>query len=187
MKSSEVSAQDMKEISGANPDLLGHLYGNQVESGRAIELRQSQGMKVVEVLFDNFSRTQKLITLGLVDMVRHTDVYSDQEILDIVSEKNMDADLDLLRSRKVGKYGIKVESSSSSPTARYANFQNLLEIVQLFPDRIPPETVIEQSDLPNKELIIDKIVPDGTATSGQQPAASEKKKDFAAEGKEKKS
>lgn len=164
--SSQLSAEDMKEISGANPDLLGHLDGNQVESGRAIELRQAQGMKVVEVLFDNFSRTQKLITLGLVDMVRHTDVYSDEEILSLVSEKNMDVDLSLLRNRKIGKYGIKVEASSSSPTARYSNFQSLMDIVNLFPDRIPPEVVIENSDLANKETIIDKIVPVGTAVTG---------------------
>ena len=111
------------------------------------------------MLFDNFSRTQKLITLGLVDMVRHTDVYSDEEIRNIVSEKNMDADLSLLKSRKVGKYGIKIESSSSSPTARYANFMSIMEIAKLFPDRIPPEAVIENSDIANKENIIDKIVP----------------------------
>ncbi|MBW8015718.1 MAG: hypothetical protein FVQ82_05990 [Planctomycetes bacterium] len=154
-----MSGDDMKEISGANPDLLGQVIRNENESGKAIELRQAQGMKVVEVLFDNFSRTQKLITLGLVDMVRHTDVYSDEEIRNIVSEKNMDADLSLLKSRKVGKYGIKIESSSSSPTARYANFMSIMEIAKLFPDRIPPEAVIENSDIANKESIIDKIVP----------------------------
>ena len=157
--SARMSGDDMKEISGANPDLMGQAIRNENESGRAIELRQQQGMKVVEVMFDNFSRTQKLITLGLVDMVRHTDVYSDEEIRNIISEKNMDADLTLLKSRKVGKYGIKIESSSSSPIARFANFNNLMDIVKTFPDRIPPEVVIENSDLANKESIIDKIVP----------------------------
>jgi len=154
-----MSGDDMKEISGANPDLMGQAIRNENESGRAIELRQQQGMKVVEVMFDNFSRTQKLITLGLVDMVRHTDVYSDEEIRNIVSEKNMDADLSLLKSRKVGKYGIKIESSSSSPIARFANFNNLMEIVKTFPNQIPPDVVIENSDLANKENIIDRIVP----------------------------
>jgi hypothetical protein len=129
-------------------------------------------MKVVEVMFDNFSRTQKLITLGLVDMVRHTDVYSDEEIRNIVSEKNMDADLSLLKSRKVGKYGIKIESSSSSPIARFANFSNLMEIVKTFPNQIPPDVVIENSDLANKENIIDRIVPLVPAASDQQSAVS---------------
>ena len=84
--SARMSADDMKEISGANPDLLGQLMQGYQESGKAIELRQAQGMKVVEVLFDNFARTQKLLALGLVDMVRFTDVYSDEEIRAVVHE-----------------------------------------------------------------------------------------------------
>jgi len=133
------------------------IQGN--ESGRAIELRQTQGMKVVEVMFDNFSRTQKLVTLGLVDMVRHTDVYSFEEMKAIVSEKNEHVDLSLMKDRRIGRYGIKIESSSSSPIARFANFNSLMSIVEKFPDRIPPEVVVENSDLTNKESIIDKIVP----------------------------
>jgi hypothetical protein len=138
-------------------------------------------MKVVEVMFDNFSRTQKLITLGLVDMVRHTDVYSDEEIRNIVSEKNMSVDLSLLKSRKVGKYGIKIESSSSSPIARFANFSNLMEIVKTFPNQIPPDVVIENSDLANKENIIDRIVPlPETAVTGAK-VTGDKGKSFATE------
>jgi len=161
-----MSGDDMKHISGANPDLMGEALRGENESGRAIELRQQQGMKVVEVMFDNFSRTQKLITLGLVDMVRHTNVYSDEEIRSIVSEKNMGIDLSLLKNRRVGRYGIKIESSSSSPIARFANFNNLMEIVKLFPNQIPPEVVIENSDLANKENIIDKVIPLPLSESG---------------------
>jgi hypothetical protein len=152
-----LSADDMKEISGVNFDLLGQLIEGHNESGKAIELRQAQGMKVVEVVFDNFARTQKLIALGLVDMVRFTDVYSDQEIRDIVAEQNEPIDINLLKSRKVGKYGIKVESSSSSPTARYANFMSILEIARMYPDQIGPEVVIEHSDIPKKELILQEV------------------------------
>ena len=167
---SSISADDMKEISGANPDLMGQAIQGENESGIAIQLRQAQGMKVVEVMFDNFARTQKLITLGLVDMVRHTDVYSDEEILNIVSDKNMDVDLNLLRSRKVGKYGIKIESSTSSPTARYANFTSIMDIAKMFPDRIPPEAVIENSNIVNKEGLIDRILPVQTAVEDKTKA-----------------
>ena len=116
-------------------------------------------MKVVELLFDNFARTQKLISLGLVDMVRFTDVYSDEEIRSIISDKNMDVDLSLLRDRKVGKYGVKIETSTSSPTARYANFTSVMDVAKMFPDRIPPEAVIENSNIINKEGLIDTIIP----------------------------
>jgi len=152
-----MSGDDMKEISGVNFDLLGQLIEGHNESGKAIELRQAQGMKVVEVIFDNFARTQKLIALGLVDMVRFTDVYSDQEIRDLAAEQGEPVDIALLKSRKVGKYGIKVQSSSSSPTARYANFMSILEIARMYPDQIGPKAVIELSDIPKKELILQEI------------------------------
>ncbi len=158
IKVAQMSADDMKEISGANPDLLGHMMEGILESGKAIELRQAQGMKVVEVLFDNFSRTEKLLALGLVDMIRFTDVYSDNEIRAIASEKLGTKDLAQLRSRRVGKYGIKIESSSSSPTARYANFMSIMEIARMYPERIPAEVVIENSDLANKEGIVQRMV-----------------------------
>jgi len=176
IRASSMSADDMKEISGANPDLMGQYIENYAESGKAIELRQAQGMKVVEVMFDNFARTQKLLALGMVDMIRFTDVYSDDEIAAIVSESNETVDTALLKSRKVGRYGIKIESSSSSPTARYANFMNILEIARLFPERVPAEAVIEQSNLADKETLLEQLVPEGTVISSQKPVGSSQKK-----------
>jgi len=164
----------MKEISGANPDLMGQILDNYAESGKAIELRQAQGMKVVEVLFDNFARTQKLLAGGLVEMIRFTNVYSDAEIAAIAVEKNERIDTALLKSRKVGKYGIRIESSSSSPTARYANFTSILEIARLFPDQVDAKVVIENSDMPNKEVILQQVKP---AASDQSTVTSKQKKE----------
>jgi len=175
LTASQISADDMKEISGANFDLLGQIVEGHNESGKAIELRQSQGMKVVEVVFDNFARTQKLMALGIVDMVRHTNVYSDEEIRAIVAEQNEDIDINLLKDRKIGRYGIKIASSSSSPTARYAKFMSIMEIARMYPDQIGPEVLIENSDIPNKEEILQKVKPPVSADSVQRPADSKKK------------
>jgi hypothetical protein len=182
IQAAALSADDMKEISGANPDLMGQLIENHAESGKAIELRQAQGMKVVEVLFDNFARTQKLIALGLVDMIRFTDVYSDEEINAILSDgqdgrrqntedrrQNNTNILTLLKDRKVGRYGIKIESSSSSPTAQYANFLSILEIARMYPEQLGADVVIENSTLANKELILQKV---RTAARTQEPMNS---------------
>jgi hypothetical protein len=176
IRASDLSAEDMKEISGANPDLMGQVMENYAESGKAIELRQAQGMKVVEVMFDNFARTQKLLALGMVEMIRFTEVYSDAEIAAIVSESNETIDTALLKSRRVGRYGITIESSSSSPTARYANFTSILEIARLFPDRVPAEAVIEQSNLADKETLLEQLVPVGTVNSEQSSVTSKAKK-----------
>ena len=82
----------------------------------------------------------------------------------------------LLKSRKVGKYGIKVESSSSSPTARYANFMSILEIARMYPDQIGPKVVIEHSDLPKKELILQEVKPPEEEATNNQPSETSHKK-----------
>jgi hypothetical protein len=102
-------------------------------------------------------------------MVRYTDVYSDQEIKSIVAEQNENIDMNLLKDRKIGRYGIKVASSSSSPTARYAKFMSIMEIAKMYPDQIGPEVLIENSDMANKEEILQKVTP---APQPQEPAKS---------------
>ena len=54
------NAQDLKEASGVNPDLLANSDNDQ--SGRAILLKQKQGLVMIQELLDNYSDTKK--TLG---------------------------------------------------------------------------------------------------------------------------
>jgi hypothetical protein len=179
LTASQLSADDMKEISGANFDLLGQLIEGHNESGKAIELRQSQGMKVVEVVFDNFARTQKLLASGIVDMIRYTDVYSNEEIRAILAEREENVELSLLKDRKLGRYGISIASSSSSPTARYSKFMSIMEIAQMYPDQIGPEVLVENSNIPNKESILQQIKPPlETAETGQRPVSNKKRLRF---------
>lgn len=53
----EENAQDLKEASGVNPDLLANDSSSQ--SGRAILLQQRQGLVMVQELLDNFALTKK--------------------------------------------------------------------------------------------------------------------------------
>ena len=96
---------------------------------------------------------------SLVDVIRFTDIYSDDEIAAIVAENEEDVNLSGLKDKHIGRYGIKVETSSSSPTARYANFMSILEVAAMYPGQVPVEAVIEASDITNKEQIIDQLVP----------------------------
>ena len=52
------NAQDLKEASGVNPDLLAN--SSQSQSGRAILLKQRQGLAMIQEMLDNFSITKKL-------------------------------------------------------------------------------------------------------------------------------
>lgn len=54
------AAQDMKELTGINTDLLAMGEGGQA-SGRAISLRQRQGLVMVQKIFDNLSQTKWIL------------------------------------------------------------------------------------------------------------------------------
>ncbi len=111
---------------------------------------------------------------GLVDMVRFAGVYSDNEIRQIASEENVNVDINLMKNKRFGMYGIKVKSSSSSPTAQYADFMSILEIAKMYPDRIPPEVVIENSNIANKEIIASKVAASSIAVTSEKPARPKK-------------
>jgi len=53
------NAQDLKEASGVNPDLLAN--SSQSQSGRAILLKQRQGLAMIQEMLDNFAITKKLV------------------------------------------------------------------------------------------------------------------------------
>ncbi len=52
------NANDLKEASGVNPDLLAN--DSQSQSGRAILLKQRQGLAMIQEMLDNFSITKKM-------------------------------------------------------------------------------------------------------------------------------
>lgn len=56
----EMATQEIKEPNGINPDLLAMQEGG-ADSGRAIALRQKQGLVMVQYVFDNFSLTKKIM------------------------------------------------------------------------------------------------------------------------------
>jgi len=53
------NSQDIKEASGVNPDLLAN--DSKSQSGRAILLKQRQGLVMIQEMLDNFSETKRLI------------------------------------------------------------------------------------------------------------------------------
>jgi len=150
-----LAEDDLKKISGVNADLLGYTP-ERGESGRAMLLRKEHGLITTEVIFDNFRHTQKVLGETLLEFIRKTDILSDEEIMAIVEEKNIDADLALIKNRKVGKYSITLTTRATSPTVRLSNFYMLLDAVKAgLP--IPPELLLEYSDLPGKEEMLAKI------------------------------
>ena len=55
------------------------------------------------------------------------------------------------------KYGVKVGQATNSETVRMTNYMTMLEIAKMFPGLITPEMILEMSDLPMREKLIDDI------------------------------
>ena len=151
----KLAEDDLKKISNINADLLGATPERQ-ESGRAMMIRKQQGLLGVENVFDNFQFTQQILGETILEFIRKSDVLSEEEIMAIVEEKKLEGGLEHLKSRKLGKYQAVLTTKKSTPTQRMADFYAMLDAVKLgIP--IPPELIIEASDLPHKEEIQEAI------------------------------
>lgn len=79
----ERRSQDLKEVLGINSDLLNSQEGGQ-DSGRAIYLRQKQGLVMVQRVFDNLSHTKRL--LGRFILSQLGEVYDIDSAVRVVGE-----------------------------------------------------------------------------------------------------
>lgn len=151
----KLAEDDLKKISGVNTDLLGYAPEHP-ESGKAMLIRKQHGLLANESIFDNFQFTQQILGETILEFIRRTDILSDEEIQAIVQERNMNIDLSQLKMRKTGKYQIVLTTMKSTPTQRMADFYMLLDALKMGVP-IPMEVLIESSDLPAKEAILDSI------------------------------
>lgn len=151
-----LSEDDLRKISGVNTDLLGY-KGEQQLSGIAMQYRRQAGLLTCEPIFDNFEYTQLLLGETLLELIRKTDVFSDEEILKIIDTSKIEGfSPDLMKSRALGRYQLVLTTSSTSQTIRMQNFLMLIEAVKAgLP--ISPEIIVEASDLPYKEVILEEI------------------------------
>lgn len=76
-------SDDMKQSSGINADLLA-MQESGVDSGRAIALRQKQGMVMVQKLFDNLSQSKRL--LGRLVLSQLSEIYNIDDVVRVMGE-----------------------------------------------------------------------------------------------------
>ena len=171
----------MKKISGLNPDIMG-LGDKRTDSGIAILRRQRQGATISEPVYDNFRLSQRIFGETLIDMIKHSKVYSPAEVAHIMQEEKQEIDIEQLykqmKSWAVGHYGFKVEQKPNMPTIRMANLEVLMNLANAgLP--IPVDVIIENSDIPNKEEIVKRVREEAQRVAqeeAQQPARQTKGK-----------
>lgn len=152
------SVNNVRIISGLNTASRGE--GAKEESGIAMLRRQRQGAVISEVVFDNYKLTQQIFGETLIELIRHTNVYSPSEIAEICIEEKMQINpqqlAQAIRSFRVGHYGIKVSSRPSTPTIRLANFEMLARLAEMGMP-IPIDILLDSMDIPRKEEIVQRV------------------------------
>lgn len=149
----QIADNDMKGISGVNADLLGS-DKSEANSGVAMEMRRRQGLINLEPVFDNYDFSTRVFGDTLLDVIRKTDIYTTDEIINIVGKKPLTIDgkpvdmngvRDYLRSR-AGNYSVVMNSQQNNPTMRIANFQDMIRAVKEAQIPVPPDMIVEASD-----------------------------------------
>lgn len=193
----EKSEEDIKLISGINPDLLA--VQDKTTSGRAIALRQQQGLKILKPLFDNLVWTQEILGKYIVSQL--SELYTVDKALRVLGGEFIDKhfrqnDTDtaeliqaqasqfvqqLLNDPDLCNYDIAIGEGLESPTERYAQYSSLMELAERgIP--IPPHVLVEYSDIPEsaKKDIVQAIqeaqeAPQPEPGAGNKPPAKQRR------------
>lgn len=173
---------DMKEVSGVNPDLLGE-RGQRGEPGVVLNLRREGGLIVTEPLFDNLKLTHRLCGNLMIDVVLKSNLFSKQEAMELIDMKPQNQQMKLMalenlyKDKSFKRFNTVVNLEPNTPTQRVINFLKLVEVTKAFSSMglmIPPDILLDASDLPHKEEIKQRVMAMmGQLQGGQQPKSGD--------------
>lgn len=149
--------EDVKRVSGISDDLQGIRQAN--EPGIVVGLRQKQGMAMIASLFDQLQDSHELLTK--IEHSRMRQFMPESEIARIIgpTKAAIPGLLAAIKSRETEDYDVKTIQSPSAPTVRIENWQKLEGLLKMpnVAQFIPPDLVVEASDVPQKDQIIAAI------------------------------
>lgn len=164
--------REIQEVSGANAERLG-LQSNAV-SGPAIRERRAQGATITAPIFDNLSRSLKIIgelTVNLIQsewrtqkVLRITDRLTGAERFSVINELvlNENGVYEIRNNITQGKYDIVIAEAPLTDTAREQHAMLIMEAVKKSPPEIIPRLLMlyfEFANLPNKDQLLLKLKP----------------------------
>jgi hypothetical protein len=154
------SADDLKEISGVNDSLLGLV--DKVQSGRALEARQKQGVMTIQMYMDNRIRTSVLKYKRRLELIqtKYTQarvfrIIGDSGQPEMVQLNKMDEAGRIINDVTLGKFSVSVDTTPVSASFMQAQFEELMDLVEkgVIPREIVQDVAIEVSSLPHKEAL----------------------------------
>ena len=194
----QASTDDLKEISGINEEMMG-MNVPASASGRAIELKQQAAITSIAGMLDNLRRTKKQVMRmlwgyrgrpGLIQqfMTEETVIRITQDdgkpgfarlnekvpVPDPLTgqlpfvDDNGDIVATVMNDLSTWEFDIVLSDEPTSPSGRTAAFWKLLEAAkQGVP--IPPDILLEASDIPQKEAIKAKMAAMAQVQNAPQP------------------
>ena len=168
---------NLKEISGINDSATGSL--DRVQSGVAVKARVKQSIVGNETYFENYSRTQELVGLKILEIIQAH--YTEERIIRTRGSMGQDnpvsinqqlADGRIINDITVGTYVAAVESTPMAETFQQAQFEDLMAMVEkgIIPAQLVLDVLVKVSASPFKDEIIRRLQMAGLAPMpGQQP------------------
>lgn len=155
----EENAQDLKEASGVNPDLLAN--DSMSQSGRAILLKQRQGLVMVQEMLDNFAMTKKMVGKFILSQIK--EIFTIESAMKILGDswiaENFTVPITLVIQR-----GIEKIQNGEQPTE--LEKQTLLQYPQNSAENpvVDPMTnqLLTMVDTDNAQVTINDILNDTT-------------------------
>ena len=161
-KAEEHAIRDLEEVSGINRSAQGNV--DRVQSGRAVLARQKQAIIGAEQYFDNFARTRELIGRKLLELVQR--FYTEQRLIrtrgedgkdqDTIINQRLGADM-VLNDVTSGAYLVAVDEAPMADTFQDQQFQDLVTMAKDLGIPIPPEIIVDASNVPRKREIIKRL------------------------------
>lgn len=167
----------MQELSGATQALMGVAPSN-IESGVGVDLLQRSGVAVLQMLYSNMIRTEKRAYQKLLHLIQdfmpvpeEVEVLGDritQRLQQLAPDQAMMqvGDIRFLRTAALGeinslrtlKYNVRVERGPVTTTQMEYWTQFAIQLAQqLGPEVIPPEAIVEMSNYPFKQEVLQRI------------------------------
>ena len=170
--------EDLQNISGVNEAMLGTDVPASA-SGRALELRQRQAVTSLAMLFDKLRMAKKRLLKQLWGSPKKPGLlpqfYREPRIFRIIGETGKPefvgvnqpqpvtidprtgmAVQQVLNDLSTFEFDIIISDTPATPSQRIAAFYALLEMAKAG-IQVPPDMIIEASDLPQKEEIKDRM------------------------------
>lgn len=176
-----IDSQKIKEIMNVNLEMSGQAKSTQ--SGVAIAQQKQQGLLGNEYLFDNHTLAKKKLARLILRLIQK--VYTPERVYRVLQNQDFKSKvqiegkpleeypkeliLAMLKDADLTKYDIAIAESPWSPSNRLANFMMWSDMAKQG-IAIPPQLLIELSDLPDKEKALQAIASQQQAAAQQEQA-----------------